>query len=367
MSVFGYSDVVPQTLRLATRQYPLPQWLNGMSSYSMWYLIIMKEWYMHQGDMAFLRENGDYMAELVRLFDWAVDADGNVDIPGLHFLDWPSSPNKAGVEVGYRALLRWALHDAAFLCRELGQKDTEKLCRSVIRRLDKQVPAPHDLKQTAALMVLCGWLSSEEACRQVIAKGGADGFSTFYGYYMLQSMAKAGRVGEALDIVRRYRGGMLQLGATTFWEDFDIRWMENGARIDALTPEGKVDVHKTYGDYCYPSLRHSLCHGWASGVTPWLTNAVLGVEIKKPGCKELTITPHLGDLAWAEGTFPTPKGNVWIRHEKRKNGKVKTTFHAPKGIKIVIVLIKGEKIGFLSKFMPFTSNCTNFGVQKARI
>lgn len=51
---------------------------------------------MHQGDMAFLRENGDYMAELVRLFDRAVDADGNVDIPGLHFLDWPSSPNKAG-------------------------------------------------------------------------------------------------------------------------------------------------------------------------------------------------------------------------------------------------------------------------------
>ncbi|MFQ9800204.1 MAG: hypothetical protein ACLR23_16090 [Clostridia bacterium] len=32
---------------------------------------------------------------------------------------------------------------------------------------------------------------------------------------------------------------MLSLGATTFWEDFDLRWLENAARIDELTPEEK--------------------------------------------------------------------------------------------------------------------------------
>ncbi len=337
MSVFGYSDVVPQTLRLATRQYPLPQWLNSMSSYSMWFLIIMKEWYMHQGDRVFLKENEDYIAGLVRQFDRAVDGDGHVDIPGQHFLDWPSSPNKDGVEAGYRALLRWALRDAAFLCRELGRHDAEQLSLSVVQRLDRQIPAPHDLKQAAALMALCGWMQPAEACQTVIAKGGAKGFSTFYGYYMLQAMAKAGRVSEALDIVRQYWGGMLQLGATTFWEDFDVSWLENAARIDELMPEGKVDVHKTYGDYCYPSLRHSLCHGWASGVTPWLTGTVLGVEIQQPGCKVLTLTPHLGDLIWAEGIFPTPQGGVWIRHERGKDGRVKTAFRAPEGIKIIVI------------------------------
>ncbi len=163
MSVFGNSDVVPQTLRLATRQYPLPQWLNGMSSYSMWYLIIMKEWYMHQGDMAFLKENGDYIAGLVQKFDKAVDADGRVSIPGQHFLDWPSSPNKAGVEAGYRALLRWALSDAAFLCKALGREDTEKQSLEAIERLDKQIPSSNDLKQAAALMSLCGWMKPDEA------------------------------------------------------------------------------------------------------------------------------------------------------------------------------------------------------------
>lgn len=336
MSVFGHSDVVPQTLRLAMRQFPLPQWFNGMSSYSMWYLIIMNEWYMHQGDKSLLEESKEYISGLARQFDKAVSADGTLSIPGLHFLDWPSSPNKAGVEAGYRALLRWAISDAEFLCRETGDSEAARLCQSIGARLDKSIPTPHGLKQAAALMALCGWMQPQEACNQVIAKGGAKDFSTFFGYYMLQSMAKAGMWQEALDIVRQYWGGMLQLGATTFWEDFDTRWLENAGRIDEFTPAGKVDVHKTYGGYCYPSLRHSLCHGWASGVTPWLTATVLGVEITEPGCKVLTLTPHLGDLEWAEGTFPTPKGNVWIKHTKGKDGKVKTAYKAPKGIRIIV-------------------------------
>ena len=30
---------------------------------------------------------------------------------------------------------------------------------------------------------------------------------------------------RALDIIRDYWGGMLDMGATSFWEDFDLAWM----------------------------------------------------------------------------------------------------------------------------------------------
>lgn len=43
-----------------------------------------------------------------------------------------------------------------------------------------------------------------------------------------------------------------------------------------IVPEGKVDIHGAYGDYCYNGYRHSLCHGWSSGPCPWLTEHVLG-------------------------------------------------------------------------------------------
>ena len=54
----------------------------------------------------------------------------------------------------------------------------------------------------------------------------------------------------------------------------------------------------------------------------------------EPGCRKVKIEPHLGDLKWAEGTFPTPMGVIKVRHEKKLFG-VKTTVEAPKGIEIV--------------------------------
>jgi alpha-L-rhamnosidase len=128
---------------------------------------------------------------------------------------------------------------------------------------------------------------------------------------------------------------MLDLGATTFWEHFDIDWMENAGRIDEVVPKGKVDVHGTYGDYCYVSYRHSLCHGWASGPTAWLTNHVLGVKVVEPGAKTLKIDPFLGDLEWAKGTFPTPYGLVEILHIKKAGGEIETIINAPDEVNII--------------------------------
>ena len=48
----------------------------------------------------------------------------------------------------------------------------------------------------------------------------------------------------------RYWGAMIDLGATSFWEDFDINWIPNAAPIDELVPEGKKDIHGDCGAYC---------------------------------------------------------------------------------------------------------------------
>lgn len=77
-----------------------------------------------------------------------------------------------------------------------------------------------------------------------------------------------------------------------------------------------------------------ICHGWTSGPTSWLTQYVLGVNVLEPGCKKISVEPHLGDLEWVEGTFPTPYGIVKIEHRRLDNGKIKTTFKAPKEVKI---------------------------------
>ncbi len=335
--VFGGDQSVYATLDLACKQYPLPNnWFNGMSAYSMWYLIIHHDWYMHNGNLAFLQKHADYIKGLIDQIDGRVAEDGTENLGGGRFLDWPSSPNVKGVEAGYRALLIWSLKDAAKLCRILEDEAKAKQCEDIIARLNKKVMPHNDLKQASALMAIAGIMDVQEACKSNLLVGGPKGFSTFYGYYMLQALAMGGYYEEALDIISKFWGGMLDLGATTFWEDFNLEWTENAGRIDEFVPKGKKDIHGDFGAYCYPGFRHSFCHGWASGPTAWMSEHVLGVKVLEPGCKKVSITPHLGKLEWAEGTFPTPKGVIEIRHEKKADGTVKTTYKAPKGVKVQV-------------------------------
>ena len=334
-TVFGDEESFYASLDLACQQYPLPNWLNGMSAYSMWYLIMQYDWYRHFGNIDFLQKHHDYITGLVDLIDTKVAEDGTETLADSRFLDWPSSPNAAGVESGYRALLCWAMQDAAQLCTILGDEARAKKCGEIESRLRKKILPPNNLKQAAALMAIAGLMEPEQACSDVISVGGPKGFSTFYGYYMLEALALAGRHEEALDIISQFWGGMLDMGATTFWEDFDLDWTRQAGRIDEFVPEGKKDIHGDFGAYCYVGFRHSFCHGWASGPTAWMSEHVLGVEILEPGCRKVRITPHLGKLQWAEGTYPTPYGQISIRHEKQADGTVKTSVKAPKGVKVV--------------------------------
>jgi hypothetical protein len=184
-------------------------------------------------------------------------------------------------------------------------------------------------------MALAGISPAVEINANLLAQNGVRGLSTFMGYYVLQARAMAGDYQGALDNIREYWGTMLDLGATSFWENFNIEDAENAARIDEFVPERKVDIHGDTGEHCYIGYRHSLCHGWAAGPTPWLSEHVLGVKIIEPGCRKLKIEPHLGDLKWVEGAFPTPFGIVKLKHKRRKNGEIHTTYKAPKGITIV--------------------------------
>src|SRR5690606_6196616 len=95
------------------------------------------------------------------------------------------------------------------------------------------------------------------------------------------------------------------------------------------------DVHGDYGDHCYVGYRHSLCHGWASGPTAWLTAHVLGIRVTEAGCKTITIQPNLADLDFAEGSFPTPHGVLHVRHVRQPDGRIRSTIKAPKGVRII--------------------------------
>ncbi len=334
-AVFPRSNIVPDSLDLIRDETPLPGWMNGISSYSMWWVLIHHAWYLQHGDREYLAAQRDYLVGLLELLAQHVGPDGRENLPAHRFLDWPSSADEKAIHAGLHALLVMTLDAGAELCATLDDAKTRVLCQDAASRLRKHVPDPGPSKQAAALLTLAGLADAQAMNRSVMAVDGARRMSTFYGYYVLRARAMAGDYQGALDCIREYWGAMLDLGATSFWEDFDLDWTENAAPIDNLVPPGKKDIHGDFGNYCYKGFRHSLCHGWASGPTAWLAEHVLGIQVIEPGCRAIRVRPHLADLDWAEGTFPTPHGLVRVRHQKGPDGQITSTIDAPAGVRIV--------------------------------
>jgi alpha-L-rhamnosidase len=307
-AVFGATDAVPRSLDLTRDRTPVTGWMNGISSYSMWWVLIHEQWWLHHGDRAYLAQQVPYLRALLAKLAALVGRDGRERIDGLRFLDWPNSSNQPGVTAGLQALLVLTLDAGARLARELGDPATARRCTAAATRARRVVPDPNASKSAAALQVLAGQRDARQAARRLLLPGGAQGVSTFYGYYVLNALGHAGETIAALDLIRTYWGAMLDRGATTFWEDFDLAWLKGSGRIDELPRPGQKDLHGDYGAYCYEGFRHSLCHGWASGPTAWLSEYVLGVRPLAPGCARVQLAPQLGDLKWAEGSYPTPHG-----------------------------------------------------------
>lgn len=312
LAVFGDNEVVRKSLDLVKEVTPVEQSMNGLSSYNLWWLLCHYELYMGTGDYGYLLEQKDYLTGLLLRYVNYIGDDGAECLPDGRFFDWPTSTNEEKKHAGLQGLLRLALLRGGDLMKILGESETALRCYEGADRLLLHKPDPNGDKQAAALLVEGGIADPKETFDGVISVGGAAGFSTFLGYFTLCAAAEAGEYETALRMIKDYWGKMLELGATTFWEDFDIAWAENASPITEPVPEGKADIHGDFGNHCYRNLRHSLCHGWASGPAPWLTKYILGITPLEEGYKKVLFKPHLAGLRFAKGTVPTPYGLIHV-------------------------------------------------------
>lgn len=338
LSVFGGASVLPESLDYAIATTAPDKWMNTMPNYTLWFLRNVRDWYGYTGDAAWVKARGPYLKATVEHVLANVRGDAAAYDGGKGsrvFLDWPTEHNRPAVKAGTRGLLAIALDDAATLMDLAGEAALAAKCRATAAQVRTEKPDPAGAKSAAALLALGGLRDAKEMYRDVLGKDGHEKVSTFYGYYMLEAMSAAGENQRALDTVRDYWGGMLDAGATSFWEDFKLSWTNNCFRIDEYPVPGKIDIHGNYGEFCYRGFRHSLCHAWSSGPAAWCINHVLGIEALDAGCAMVRVKPFLGDLSWAEGALPTPKGPVKVRVDKKPDGTLDVKIDAPAGVKIV--------------------------------
>jgi alpha-L-rhamnosidase len=114
-------------------------------------------------------------------------------------------------------------------------------------------------------------------------------------FYELEALCVLDEQKYVLGEIKDYWGGMLDLGATSFWEKYDP--VEKGVQHYAMygRPFGK-----------------SLCHAWGASPIYLLGKYFLGVKPLSSGYEKFQVEPRLGGLKWMEGTVPTPDGKIDI-------------------------------------------------------
>ena len=104
----------------------------------------------------------------------------------------------------------------------------------------------------------------------------------FVCHHLHRSLSMAGEHGALLENIRRRWGPWIASGEPTFWELWQL------------------------GDAT------STCHAWSATPTFDLSTAVLGIAPITPGFQRFRVAPHPAGLAWAEGSFPIPYGDIAV-------------------------------------------------------
>ncbi len=325
-----------------------PTDVNDIPGYTAAWFGTLADFYRHDGDLAFLRSQHDSILSLLAYQQTEFDARNLFSNPyhAWDFCDWAPGYIKdtpqtlaatdlfAIYGVRQAVFLLKALDDTANADKYRAWADTlTQAARSLL--IDPQTQTYGSRLQENAMAVYADVATPEQQKQiynAVLQAGapawntsaagdlaGSEAMSPYYGNYVLSAYGKLGQYQAGIDLLRRYWGGMLQRGATTWWEVFD--------------PSFPQDMN-----WALPRMPYvSLCHGWSSGPTSYLTEVILGVKPTDGGFKSVVIQPEIGDLNWVEGTVPTPRGSIRL-HVQKGTDAIACTLVLPAGIHALVKL-----------------------------
>ena len=304
---------------------PRHGYVNGISDYSLWWLINTAAYVQLFGDTAHVvREAGHIHRFTERLAAYAgrdgVFRPGNEPdaftdaTEGSVFVDWGVEPEPGRDLTALQILWFWALRSAAEVLHLAGHPGSERwatladeLGATLTREAWDEATGcwaeylgPDGASPYPNFLAILSGLSPAPAPAGVVSAitAGEHRIGTpFMASFALRALLLAGEQTSAVETIRDRWGAMLDAGAVTFWEEF---------------PSTDGDPLAMYGR----PYGKSLCHAWAAGPAALLPEAVLGVRPLSPGWRTFEVHPALGELAWAAAVVPVPGGEVVVSAER---------------------------------------------------
>ena len=315
-------EIVKRTIRILRGAEPMLKHMNTISDYTFYWLCSIWDYYFYTGDSDFVHDIYPDMMEVLSFVEGRLSPDGMFERKpdDWVFMDW-STFDPAGPICAEQMVLCKA-YDSVSKCAALvGDRETEKRAEKQSLYIKERINQLYwneekgafvddyqsgraNVTRHANIFAILFNLTSQERQEKIVKnviynKDVTPITTPYFEFYELDAMCHIGDFEYMTNMLNSYWGGMLRLGATTIWEEFDP------------TKKG-IEHYEMYGG----KYEKSLCHAWGASPIYLLGKYALGVYPTEAGYEKYVVKPNLMSFGSFTGTVPTPNGTVTVKMDK---------------------------------------------------
>lgn len=314
---FYNKQIDERTLTFLLGKEPFNMHINHIVDYTFYWFISLYEHYTYFGDIDYIKSVYSKAKKLMQfVLDNKADS-GFIEKKDKNttFIDWGEFSHEGALAVA-QILFHKALTVMQFFAVKLGDNSGAELYAREAEILYNKIFSTFWNKEKGIFMhnavdgkitnqatryanifaLLYGYLEGDKKESVIAALKGTELPAIITPYakmYELAALALAGECEFVLRQISEYWGGMIDMGATTFWELYDPK---------------VEDQFSMYGR----KFGKSYCHAWGASPLYIIGRYILGVYPSKECYDEYVVRPNLGGLKSIKGTVPLIDGEIEI-------------------------------------------------------
>ena len=310
----GDKEIEQRTLIALRGNDPVTTHINTILDYSILWILAMGEHEAAYHDEAFLHRMWPQMVSLMALLMGQRDEHGF--IVGRNqdwvFIDWadfdrdgPLCAEQMLLAAAYGVMARYGSAEE----KALYEKEKASLLAAIDRYfwdaekrayVDSFTSGKRHVTRHANILAVVFDLVCEERKREiaktVLFNAAVPAITTpYFRFFELDALCKLGYLNEVLAEIKRYWGGMLKLGAVTFWEEYDPN----------------LPLEKQYAMYGDP-FGKSLCHAWAASPIYLLARYLVGLQVDPTSPSGYTLHPAERFFSQLDCVMPIKENSLTI-------------------------------------------------------
>lgn len=326
--LFFDKEIVRRSTIALRGKEPFNEHINTITDYSLYWVIGLHEYYVTYGDIEFIKNIYDKAVSLMEFCEAREDDKGFIVKKNNDwiFVDW-SDIDKDGAVCAEQMLYIAANKAMAALTRLVGADPSsyeEKYSRLIETTnkffwkeekgayIDCYESGKNHISRHANVFAILYDVANEEQKAKIIENVLENDKITkittpYFEGFELDVMGKIGHFDFIENMIKTYWKGMLDLGATTVWEEYNPNL--SGAQH-----------YEMYGN----KYGKSLCHAWGASPIYLLGKYYLGVTPTSSGYETFEVKPYLGGFKFIDGVVPIKDGSVRVKLSKDKLSVVAT-------------------------------------------